>query len=129
MCGTLCLLLIALWVRSYYYVDSFGGPPEVFTSWRGRLLTGGSVHVKYTHDGKEPSDPKLHAVFGAFILTTIDQNNISYDGGSTLPVAALVFLTGTVAASPWLCWRFSLRTLLLAMTFVAVVLGLVAAMR
>jgi hypothetical protein len=32
-------------------------------------------------------------------------------------------ITATVAAAPWIRWRFSLRTLLIAMTLVAVVLG------
>jgi hypothetical protein len=127
VCGIVCLLLVALWVRSYYYIDSFGGPPQAFTSSRGRLLTGGKVYV-YTPDGKEPDEAKLHTVLGVFILTTVDQNNISYDGGSSLPIAALVVLMGAAAASPWLRWRFSLRTLLLATTLVAVVLGLAVAM-
>jgi hypothetical protein len=46
-----------------------------------------------------------------------------------------ILATGLLAAGPWLPWnrqfshRFSLRTLLLAATLVAVVLGLVMAMR
>jgi hypothetical protein len=40
----------------------------------------------------------------------------------------VVLLFTTLAAAPWLfkiCWRFSLRTLLIATTLVAVVLGLI----
>jgi hypothetical protein len=41
----------------------------------------------------------------------------------------LVALGITLAAAPWLRWRFSLRTLLLATTLVAVLLWLFVAMR
>jgi hypothetical protein len=37
----------------------------------------------------------------------------------------VVIVSGAVAIMPWLRWRFSLRTLLIATTVVAVVLGLI----
>ena len=37
----------------------------------------------------------------------------------------VVLLMAALAAVPWLRWRFSLRTLLIAMTLVAVVLGII----
>jgi hypothetical protein len=36
----------------------------------------------------------------------------------------LVLMAGIAAAGPWIRWRFSLRTLLIVMTLIAVVLGL-----
>jgi hypothetical protein len=36
-----------------------------------------------------------------------------------------VLVTATLVAAPWLRWRFSLRTLLIATTLVTVVLGLI----
>jgi hypothetical protein len=39
----------------------------------------------------------------------------------------LLLYTVTLGTIPWLHWRFSLRTLLIAMTLVAVVLGLIVA--
>jgi hypothetical protein len=44
----------------------------------------------------------------------------------TIPIWVLFGLSGTVATVPWLGWstRFSLRTLLIATTLVAVVLAL-----
>ena len=122
-CCIVCLLLIALWVRSYYYLEHFGTPPQILTSWRGRLSRGGTVYISLTPDGKDASDPELRAVLGVLIITTIDQNNISCIGGSSLPIGALVLLMGTVAAAPWIRWRFSLRTLLIATTVVAAILG------
>jgi hypothetical protein len=43
----------------------------------------------------------------------------------------LALLTATISATPWIRWsrRFSLRTLLIATTFLAVVLGLIVALR
>ena len=37
----------------------------------------------------------------------------------------LVSLTSVLGVTPWLRWKFSLRTLLIATTLIAVVLGLV----
>jgi hypothetical protein len=42
-----------------------------------------------------------------------------------LPVWFAVVLTAAFAAAPWLRWRYSLRSLLLATTLIAVVLGLI----
>ena len=42
-----------------------------------------------------------------------------------LPHWLLVLLTATLAVVPWIKWRFSLRTLLIATTLVAVVLGII----
>ena len=43
----------------------------------------------------------------------------------SIPHWFAVALAATFAATPWLRWRFSLRTLLIAITLVALVLGLV----
>ena len=45
-----------------------------------------------------------------------------------LPCWFLVITLGTLSGLPWVKWRFSLRTLLIATTLVAVVLGVVAMM-
>ena len=42
-----------------------------------------------------------------------------------LPHLFVLFLIATLAALPWIRWQFSLRTLLIATTLVAVVLGLI----
>jgi hypothetical protein len=41
-----------------------------------------------------------------------------------VPYWLLVLSTAALAAAPWIKWRFSLRTLIIVMTLVAVVLGL-----
>ena len=47
--------------------------------------------------------------------------------GVFVPNKFLVLLSAIVAALPWIHWRFSLRTLLIATTLVAVALGLIIA--
>ena len=42
-----------------------------------------------------------------------------------IPYWFLTLFSAALAAAPWLRWRFSLRTLLLAITLIAVVLGLI----
>lgn len=49
--------------------------------------------------------------------------------GPMIPYWSLVLITPLLAIAPWLRWRFSLRTLLIAMTLLAVMLGLVAWLR
>ena len=46
-----------------------------------------------------------------------------------LPLWPIVALTATLAPAPWPRWRFSLRTLLIATTLVAVVLGVIVWVR
>jgi hypothetical protein len=43
----------------------------------------------------------------------------------SVPLWLLFFVTAAIGAIPWLRWRFSLRTLLIATTLLAVALGLV----
>jgi hypothetical protein len=42
-----------------------------------------------------------------------------------LPYWCLILISVAFAAVPWIHWRFSLRTLLIATTLIAVVLGLI----
>jgi hypothetical protein len=43
--------------------------------------------------------------------------------GMDIPMWFFVLVSGALAIAPWLPWRFSLRTLLITMTLVAVVMG------
>jgi hypothetical protein len=133
VCGIVCLLLIALWVRSYTYHDGIWGRishTEGFhaSSHEGRvqfitlrnlgiiewrLAIGERIDVGRTPKyipGLEYSQSAL----GVFLAIPI-----------WFPVALLGTLAGTLATKA----RFSLRTLLIATTLVAVVLGLAVAMR
>lgn len=59
-----------------------------------------------------------------------DENNTTYYGAAySVSIGLLVMLVGALAALPWLSWRYSLRTLLIATTLIAVVLGLIVWLR
>jgi hypothetical protein len=134
-CGIVCLLLIVLWVRSYYYFDTLGfsvGPrlhrtfdvlsvkSDLWFLWRETEFPFGmefqSIPSRF--------DLELPETYAGF--------RIKRDPSQHLTVLAIpdwfaILVTATVAAIPWLPWstRFSLRTLLIATTLVAVVLGLI----
>ena len=132
--GILCLLLIALWVRS------FGTWDRCFRTGKnhGMQLNSMVGHVVLIVAER----PKEYIPF--FIAhvptedrfeTKFDKNflgfNFEYRPGRLLldvPFWFVVLISVAMAATPWarhLSWRFSLRTFLIAITLVAVVLGLV----
>ena len=132
ICGIACVLLIVLWVRSYWWVDI-----GFFKVTKGVFLYGGSMpgtfgfHIypeEYVptgmwHQSAEKWRRALHEREGMGLLGTFridtEQVLVPYWFWLLIPVA--------VAVVSWLPWRgrFSLRALLLATTLVAVVLGLV----
>jgi hypothetical protein len=132
VCGIICLLLIVLWVRSYWWSDLYIAQlssQRYFgigdTNGRTFFGTARSVgHPAWTLI-VEPSENR------AEYFPRIDES--VYAGGVDLylPNWMLVILTATLAAAPWISWskRFSLRTLLIATTLVAVVLGLIVWLR
>jgi hypothetical protein len=134
---TACLLLIAFWVRSNRWHDSVGGPiigRHIFQldSIRGRVrVAWGYPQNRINSFHLDSSDmrwlkrpvtslrPTWKYGFGKFPNYTSLYLNLPH----WLPI----FLTAIFATLPWIrpCKRFSLRTLLVATTLVAVGLGLV----
>jgi hypothetical protein len=129
--GILCLLLIVLWVRSYWICETVHGriplvPALKFISrdgqvfcysfsndsfnWYHRVISD-EVADSWRDLGKRPQFGFDYFQFGN--LTSI-----------ALPFWLPVVLTTTIAASPWIRWHVSLRTLLIATTVFAVILGL-----
>ena len=105
--GVVAVLQIVLWVRSYGDTDpaEFIGVPV----W----AINGSIRIY------DPSPPPA----------TISEDSI-YIGDECiglLPIWSLATGAIAFASLPWLPWRFNLRTLLIATTLVAVVLGMIAA--
>jgi hypothetical protein len=125
-CGILCLLLIALWVRSYWYSDEFRfnitdnrmvwlhsmwGTASMFTmSFADPLLSEGPVIIS------DPIDRPMSTE--GFSLS---RRKNAWSVGAPLWCPALIFAALSIA--PWLRWRFSLRTLLIVMTLLAILLG------
>jgi hypothetical protein len=137
-CGILCLLLIVLWVRSYYSEDilNFTLPSRGFTAWslEGKaVLTSGANPGNFSVNSFPADQP--------IVGTGLPENDIglgfggvSWPGGFfvTFPCWFPVLFSATFAVAPWagsIPYRFSLRTLLIGMTVIAVVLGIVAASR
>jgi hypothetical protein len=128
--GVVSLLLIVLWVRSYWWGDYLSvncgtfcnfyleaddgelnaifGPPVHPSSW----IDYGSMygHRDYSH-----------MVFGFYFGGYEMFPDI---WGAVAPFWFLVPAAAVVAAAPWVKCRFSLRTMLIAMSLVAVGLGL-----
>jgi hypothetical protein len=127
-CGVFCLLLIAFWVRSYEYDQTAGihGERLEHLNSQTRLLTVwsklGSVHFAISKPnaigGWQTNFPANRAL-GFGILTTGTSTTVR------IPYWSLFIVALTVVGSPWLISRFSLRTLLIATTLVAVALGLI----
>jgi hypothetical protein len=121
-CGILCLLLIALWVRSYWFIDIVHLSHRSLVSMTGRLFVAEHIDRYWSTDLRASiGEPRLHIwgtsyVAGEVFVIPIGKQLI-------LPLWFAVSVTSLTSATPWLRWRFSLRTLLIATTLVAVVLG------
>jgi type VI protein secretion system component VasF len=127
--GIGCLLLIVLWVRSHWEIDIYGKQPSNVNGF-SLLSRNGAV---YCAIGREMDLD----VTWRFILAWIDVDAarttsrhfvIANDGMITIVRVPDWFLLGLIAAlvaAPWIRWQFSLRTLLIATTLVAVVLGVI----
>ena len=119
---TACLLLIALWVRSYWWVDA------VYVA---HTYSAGSIQGDvYMMPGISNSMP-AHVVehdIGQIRIRSIWNSNgktvLSVDGRA-VPIWALIASIAIFAMLFWLRWRFSLRTLLIATTVMAILLGAV----
>jgi hypothetical protein len=151
-CGILCLLLILLWVRSYWRWDIL----ESTTNWglihrqslRGVLVyeyraVNVKPHVPATTRALIIKEISIGSAFSSRPVSAgesyrIPGNNSRFLGfgyfnsGSTViavvPYWFAVMLFGMLGTLPWLRYRFSLRTLLIATTLVAVGLGLIFAL-
>jgi hypothetical protein len=134
---TACVLLVALWVRSYYVADLITGHTSnahkvVVTSFWGRLgLMVAPERARLAVD----ADIKLRRYeIGEWIAVPKKVGTLgfsAYSGEYGINVASphwfLATLAGLFALVPWMR-RFSLRTLLIATTLVAVGLGIVVAL-
>jgi hypothetical protein len=131
VCGVVCLLLIVLWVRSYSTSDFIvgvgaNGPASqfVFESQYGHLGIG-----------RRPDDllpsRSMSWSYKTYSHTTSLRPPLPwrtvYTGDTFVtPVWSVLLLLSAIATAPWIRWRFSLRTLLIAMRLIAALLGLIA---
>jgi hypothetical protein len=145
LCLTACVLLVALWVRSYWWRDFLFGRfdrPRAYqfesiqgqlylstfldSGWPGWRRDARPVDYWYAKSGRPAERPALRFHWGDSLHYT------GYHGVILcLPHWSLVAVSGLLVASPWLPWsrRFSLRTLMTATALVAVALGVVVMSR
>jgi hypothetical protein len=132
--GVVALLTCVLWMRSYSHVTMLWrmNPSNLLTA---IISESGDIWIdRYSSDVIEPhgwqlSDkPQLasHVVIpNAFVHGQFRWNWTPSQINLKVPHWLLTSLAAALSTGPWLCWRFSLRTLLIATTLIAVVLGLV----
>ena len=127
-CGIACVLLIVLWVRSYSWNDVVWrtSPSGLQTS------IGSDEGTTYIVHGYLPSTPSEQQTLWGFTSVESSKERLGFQWKSAgrltfvhVPYWFLVLISAAFAAIPWIRWRFNLRTLLIATTLVAVVLGLI----
>jgi hypothetical protein len=137
---TACVLLVALWVRSYWWANSVcllrpNSNDLCCTTLMGNLYLDNS--------GEGPFTDPVTTNEWSFDNSNIKQRwgpdfqnfvrGFSYSSDNeyfcvSVPLWSFALLAAGIAIVPWLPWskRFSLRTLLIATTLVAVGLGVIA---
>jgi hypothetical protein len=133
VCGILCLLLTALWVRSYLRwdvvcQDKWAAFIAVSSS-RGYVqLVAADNPLQSQAQGWTISRRPLLIRFPRFKTNTGFAWSATPNAMSlTVPHWLLVLCCLLLSTTPWIHWRFSLRTLLIATALVAGVLGLLMA--
>jgi hypothetical protein len=132
ICGVLCLLILSLLMRSYRAADvldgSVGGFGFVLASFNGVLTLEPRPHAAWGLSAHvAPKWRKRQVVLIAFdaAQAAVTHGPPRKPLGICVPHWLAAILAVVLAPAPWLGCRFTLRTLLIAITLVAVVLGLV----
>jgi hypothetical protein len=133
-CRLACVLLTVMWVRSYWQADVIGycGLSESIGLWS----ESGDIVFKKSASPYQPKGKGLavesHPLPLEFwirpntgFIWRHDRNSQLLNFAAGMPDWFALLVAGTLLTLPWLPWRFSLRTLLMVTTLVAVVLGMV----
>ena len=133
-CGIACLLLCLLWVRSYWVWDNLGTAKTPITheaiSIDGRVIYAmqGAVNKdqREWYHLSQPSAPMSPFRFPSYLGFYVEVSRLRWV--LSMPYWFLAALATTLSIFAWTNWcrRFSLRTLLIALTLVGLGLGLVA---
>jgi hypothetical protein len=143
VCVVLCVVLMGMWVRSYCTVQKLNRHASTDRQFEaasipGRLLFAHEVILCGTSGSLESNArfPEIKpglGLFGAPSLGRPLESNLGFAGQLSpyvvvmVPFWFLVLVSGSLAMLFQLRWppHFSLRTLLIATTFLAVVLGMI----
>jgi hypothetical protein len=123
--GIVAVLLIALWVRSYWFFDD-----ELYyvdgnnRGWYVDSIHGGVTFVTSMHS---PTDPGKWRGYGAWNPGPLgfDQFSTSRSSSFRVPYWILCVGASSFVSIPWMCKRFGTRTLLITTTLVAIALGII----
>jgi hypothetical protein len=147
VCGILCVLLIVLWVRSYWWFDIIYYRPTASTLYRAQIEDG---VVRFQDCSPFALDMGHQPVIGwsleeswyagyAIRLADVSPFKRAFKGfeapnqfGWQVPHCVLLLSTIALGAFPWFRapdLSFSLRTLLIATTLIAVLLATAAYLR
>jgi hypothetical protein len=123
--GLLSVVVIAWWLRSYFVWDLLefkNGSSfySAFGQYRLVLYEGESVEQWRYHAGGIGSWSSAHRYLADFYVASLSWL-LEVRFPHWFAALSLAFVAGVT----WIRWRFSLRTLLLAISLVAAVLGLV----
>jgi hypothetical protein len=132
-CGIVCLMLIVLWARSRNAIDGIIGPLP--SSGFGIMSRSGGLGLILSREAwprdwrvysLPPREVKLpyHTALGVVeYMATPDAYRVRF------PYWCLTLISTAFATAPWMQKRFSLRTLLIATTLIAVLLATAAYLR
>jgi len=130
MWGALCMLFVVLWVRSNWTLDRVRVGKTAIASLGGRLLVNDVFNISQ-------SQPELMQTYSQYVFAN-DQISIwtarrgaliPVGVGRSMPLWPFVLAAAAMAPVSWIRGRFSLRTLLIVTTILAVVFGFVFATR
>src|SRR5207302_224321 len=130
-CLMACVLLVALWVRSFRYDKTarlHGEQVQHLNSQKGLLTVWsklGAVHLCFTYPTIPGAAWDTH--FAARQMLGFGLLKKGSSIAVRIPYWFTIAATCSVAVFPWtpfFSWRFSLRTLLIATTLIAAALGL-----
>jgi hypothetical protein len=132
VCGVLCLLLVALWIRTHFAIDNINGQ---LTRSQGLGITSrnggiGLVIVKGNlaqwSVRSFPANEQIQIDYEK-ALGFIHYQSATNQFRVRLPYASLVVFCAACTALPWIRWskQFSMRTVLIVITLIALALGLI----
>jgi hypothetical protein len=134
--GILCVLLIVMWVRSNWRLDSLdAGSPgkEMFVIVSTRSGIGFAFTPDYTAlwkaNQRRFESNSINDSLGLFPPAKFSYDSSDIQTVIGVPYWFLAIALMTLAAAPWFLRNFSLRTLLIATTLIAVVLATAAYLR
>ena len=134
-CGLACVLLVVLWVRSYWWMDSIvhengHDSMTLATEPGGVVFENETYPALEVHDAWSTISERLPASTPPSALPQRAfawQNHTNWSS-LLIPYWCPALVAGLIGIAPWVRWSraYSLRAFLMFATLVAVVIGLIA---